>query len=346
MSDFQTIKARDKKYFMNTYSPVDIAFEKGKGCYLTDSEGKTYLDFLAGIAVNCLGYDHPVFTNALTEQAHKVAVVSNYFYSEARGLMAEVLMRGTHLNKAFFGNSGAEANECAIKLARKYFYQRGENKYKIVSALHSFHGRTLATVTATGQEQYNKPFSPLPGGIGIYVPFNDIAALEKALSDPEVAAFMVEPIQCEGGIVPATKEYLEKARELLEKSGASEPLFHAIKLLEGDELEVKNHADEAKLLAEVKKQYSEKADSADEKWFKSLLKATRALDEHMNEAPADVVGAALVDLPDLEGLSEDVVTAIESELGGDKIENLPRKWLILNEITKKKIVELIENKNE
>ena len=100
------------------------------------------------------------------------------------------------------------------------------------------------------------------------------------------------------------------------------------------------------ILAEVKKQYSEKADSADEKWFKSLLKATRALDEHMNEAPADVVGAALVDLPDLEGLSEDVVTAIESELGGDKIENLPRKWLILNEITKKKIVELIENKKE
>ena len=219
MSDFQTIKARDKKYFMNTYSPVDIAFEKGKGCYLTDSEGKTYLDFLAGIAVNCLGYDHPVFTNALTEQAHKVAVVSNYFYSEARGLMAEVLMRGTHLNKAFFGNSGAEANECAIKLARKYFYQRGENKYKIVSALHSFHGRTLATVTATGQEQYNKPFSPLPGGIGIYVPFNDISALEKALSDPEVAAFMVEPIQCEGGIIPATKEYLKAARELTEKYG-------------------------------------------------------------------------------------------------------------------------------
>ena len=219
MSDFQTIKARDKKYFMNTYSPVDIAFEKGKGCYLTDSEGKTYLDFLAGIAVNCLGYDHPVFTNALTEQAHKVAVVSNYFYSEARGLMAEVLMRGTHLNKAFFGNSGAEANECAIKLARKYFYQRGENKFKIVSALHSFHGRTLATVTATGQEQYNKPFSPLPGGIGIYVPFNDIAALEKALSDPEVAAFMVEPIQCEGGIIPATKEYLQKARELTAANG-------------------------------------------------------------------------------------------------------------------------------
>lgn len=219
MSDFETIKARDKKYFMNTYSPVDIAFDRGDGCYLTDTEGKTYLDFLAGIAVNSLGYNHPVFTEALTAQAHKVAVVSNYFYSEPRGLIAEVLMRGTHLNKAFFCNSGAEANECAIKLARKYFYARGEHRYKIVSALHSFHGRTLATVTATGQEQYNKPFSPLPAGIGEYVPYNDIAALEKALSDPEVAAFLIEPIQCEGGIIPATKEYLEAARKLTEANG-------------------------------------------------------------------------------------------------------------------------------
>lgn len=219
MSAFEKIKERDQKFFMNTYSPADIAFVSGEGCYLTDSEGKRYLDFLAGIAVNALGYNHPVFTDALTEQAHKVAVISNYFYSEPRGLMAEELMRGTHLNKAFFGNSGAEANECAIKLARKYFYVRGEKRYKIVSALHSFHGRTLATVTATGQGQYNKPFSPLPAGIGEYVPFNDIAALEKALSDPEVAAFLVEPIQGESGVVPATKEYLKAARELTEKYG-------------------------------------------------------------------------------------------------------------------------------
>lgn len=219
MSAFEKIKERDQKFFMNTYSPADIAFVSGEGCYLTDSEGKRYLDFLAGIAVNALGYNHPVFTDALTEQAHKVAVISNYFYSEPRGLMAEELMRGTHLNKAFFGNSGAEANECAIKLARKYFYVRGEKRYKIVSALHSFHGRTLATVTATGQEQYNKPFSPLPAGVGEYVPFNDIAALEKALSDPEVAAFLVEPIQGESGVVPATKEYLKAARELTEKYG-------------------------------------------------------------------------------------------------------------------------------
>lgn len=219
MTEFEKIKARDKKYFMNTYSPADIAFVSGEGCYLTDSEGKRYLDFLGGIAVNALGYDNPIFTEAITEQAHKVAVVSNYFYSEPRGLMAEQLLKGTKLGKVFFGNSGAEANECAIKLARKYFYVRGEHRYKIVSALHSFHGRTLATVTATGQEQYNKPFSPLPVGIGVYVPFNDVAALEKALDDPEVAAFMVEPIQGESGVVPATAEYMKAARELTAKHG-------------------------------------------------------------------------------------------------------------------------------
>ena len=219
MTEFEKIKARDKKYFMNTYSPADIAFVSGEGCYLTDSEGKRYLDFLGGIAVNALGYDNPIFTEAITEQAHKVAVVSNYFYSEPRGLMAEQLLKGTKLGKVFFGNSGAEANECAIKLARKYFYVRGEHRYKIVSALHSFHGRTLATVTATGQEQYNKPFSPLPVGIGVYVPFNDVAALEKALDDPEVAAFMVEPIQDESGVVPATAEYMKAARELTAKHG-------------------------------------------------------------------------------------------------------------------------------
>ena len=121
MSNFDVIKERDKKYFMNTYSPVDIAFVKGEGCYLTDSEGKTYLDFLAGIAVNALGYNNPVFTDALIEQAKKVTLVSNYFYSEPRGLMAEQLVKGTNLGKVFFGNSGAEANECSMKLARKYF---------------------------------------------------------------------------------------------------------------------------------------------------------------------------------------------------------------------------------
>ena len=121
MTEFEKIKSRDQKYFMNTYAPADIAFVSGEGCYLTDSEGKRYMDFLAGIAVNALGYNHPIFTSAITEQAHKVAVVSNYFYSEPRGMMAEQLVKGTPLGKAVFGNSGAEAKECAIQLARKCF---------------------------------------------------------------------------------------------------------------------------------------------------------------------------------------------------------------------------------
>ncbi|MBO7156668.1 MAG: aspartate aminotransferase family protein [Clostridia bacterium] len=219
MSRFDEIKARDKKYFMNTYAPLDICFESGDGCYLKDTEGKVYLDFLAGIAVNCLGYSHPVFTNALIEQGKKVSIISNYFYNENRGLMAEQLVKGTHLSKVFFGNSGAEANECAIKLARKYYKVKGENRYKIISTLQSFHGRTLATVTATGQEKYNKPFSPLPAGIGEYIPYNDEDALRNALEDNEVAALLLEPIQGEGGIIPATESYLKLARELTAEKG-------------------------------------------------------------------------------------------------------------------------------
>lgn len=219
MTAFDEIKQRDKQYFMNTYSPLDLAIESGDGCIVTDSEGKRYVDFLAGIAVACLGYNSPVFNKAITEQAAKMTVCSNYFYSKERALAAEALVRGTNLNKVFFANSGAEANECAIKLARRYAVEKNSGKFKIVSALDSFHGRTLATVTATGQAKYNKPFAPLPEGIGIYVPFNDIQALEVALSDKEVCAFLVEPIQGEGGVLPATKEYLAAARELTKKNG-------------------------------------------------------------------------------------------------------------------------------
>ncbi len=219
MAKFEEIKTRDKEFFMNTYAPVEVAFESGNGCYLTDTEGNEYLDFLAGIAVNALGYNHPVFVNAITEQAKKVCIISNYFYNETRGLMAEQLVKGTHLKKAFFGNSGAEANECAIKLARKYFKVKGENRFKIVTAVQSFHGRTLATVTATGQEKYNKPFAPLPEGIGIYIPYNDEEALRNALEDNEVAGLMLEPIQGEGGIIPASDSYLKLADRLTKEKG-------------------------------------------------------------------------------------------------------------------------------
>lgn len=219
MTKFDEIKARDNKYFMNTYAPYNVAFEKGEGCYLYDTEGKKYLDFLSGIAVNALGYNHPIFVNSVTENAKKVSIISNYFYNENRGLMAEQLVKGTHLNKVFFGNSGAEANECAIKLARKYYKVKGENRYKIISTLKSFHGRTLATVTATGQEKYNKPYAPLPEGIGIYIPYNDEEALRNALEDGEVAALLVEPIQGEGGVLPASESYLQLCDKLTKEKG-------------------------------------------------------------------------------------------------------------------------------
>ncbi|MDR3216677.1 MAG: aspartate aminotransferase family protein [Clostridiaceae bacterium] len=219
MTEFERIKKQDNEYFMNVYAPYDIAFVSGDGCTLTDSEGKKYVDFLGGIAVNALGYNHPVFVNAITEQSKKLSLISNYFYSEQRGLLAKELIKGTKLKKAFFGNSGAEANECAIKLARKYFFVKGQQKFKIITAADSFHGRTLATVTATGQPKYNLAYVPLPAGLGDYVPYNDIKALETALNDPTVAAFMIEVIQGEGGICPATQEYVTAARKITHKNG-------------------------------------------------------------------------------------------------------------------------------
>lgn len=209
---------RDKKYILGTYAPYDIVFERGEGCLLYDSEGKEYLDFLAGIAVCTLGHNNKKLINAMKKQAQKVMLVSNYFYSEARGLLAEKLIKGTHFSKVFFTNSGAESNETAFKAAKKYFNKYYPERYKIVTCSNSFHGRTIAAVTATGQEKYNKPFNPMPDWF-IYVPFNDKEALKKALSDKTVGAFMVECIQGEGGVVPASEDYLAYARKLTKKNG-------------------------------------------------------------------------------------------------------------------------------
>jgi len=218
MNKLEMIKEKDNKYFMNTYSPYDVAFERGEGSCLYDTEGKKYIDFLAGIAVNALGYNNPLINRAIKKQINNVILISNYFYSEQRGLLAEQLIKGTHFGKAFFSNSGAEANECAIKLVRKYMKVNGmPEKFRIITALNSFHGRTLATVTATGQKKYNEPFAPLPEGFS-YVPFNDIDALKEALSGKDVAAFMIECIQGEGGVLPATQEYLKAAREITKKN--------------------------------------------------------------------------------------------------------------------------------
>lgn len=218
MNKLEKIKATDDKYLLNPYVPFDIAFEKGEGNKLYDTEGNEYIDFLGGIAVNCLGYNSKIINNAIKKQIRKVIITSNYFYNEQRGQLAKVLAKNVNLKKTFFSNSGAEANECAIKLARKYMKKKGmPEKYKIITALNSFHGRTLATVTATGQEKYNKPFAPLPSGFE-YVEFNNVEQLKTALSQKDVAGVMLEVIQGEGGIIPATQEYIDVARALTKKN--------------------------------------------------------------------------------------------------------------------------------
>lgn len=204
---------RDKNTILGTYAPYNVVFERGEGCYLYDTSGKEYLDFLAGIAVCGLGHNNKKIVSTLRKQAQKLMLVSNYFYTEARGLLAQRLIKGTHFSKVFFTNSGAESNETAFKVAKKYFNLNAQGKYKIVTCSNSFHGRTIATVTATGQEKYNKPFAPMPDWF-VYVPFNDKKALKEALSDKEVGAFLVECVQGEGGVVPATQEYLAYARKL------------------------------------------------------------------------------------------------------------------------------------
>ncbi len=215
--DKSKIIARDKQYILATYAPYDIVFEKGEGCFLYDTEGKKYLDFLAGIAVCALGHNNKKIIDAMMTQAQKVMLVSNYFYSQPRGLLAEKLMADTHFSKAFFTNSGAEANETALKVAKKYLNQQGKGKYKVVTCTNSFHGRTIATVTATGQEKYNKPFAPMPDWF-VYVPFDDKKALKDALNDDKVGMFLVECIQGEGGVIPASYEYMQYARELTQQN--------------------------------------------------------------------------------------------------------------------------------
>lgn len=207
------------KYVMRTYKRLPIVFARGEGCRLWDADGREYLDFLAGIAVNSLGHCHPAVVKSVCEQTAGLMHVSNVFHIEQQAVLAEMLVRQTYgLAKAFFCNSGAEANEAAIKLARKYSWMRyGEDRYEIVTAEQSFHGRTLATITATGQPKYQRGFEPLPEGFR-YVPFNDLAAAKAAVSD-KTCAIMLEPVQGEGGVYPATPDYLRGIYELCRERG-------------------------------------------------------------------------------------------------------------------------------
>ena len=214
--DIEHIKQLSDKYIAPTYTRQSICFIKGNGCYLWDAFGKKYLDFLSGIAVNSLGYSHPVLVNAICEQAREIIHISNLYYILPQVELAKALIDESFTGKVFFSNSGAEANEAAIKLARLYGHQNTKKRYKIITTNNSFHGRTLATLTATGQDKFHKGFEPLVPGF-IYVPYNNIAALESALDD-EVCAIMLEPIQGEGGIVVPDPDYLPSLRELCNKN--------------------------------------------------------------------------------------------------------------------------------
>ncbi|ABZ84008.1 acetylornithine aminotransferase [Heliomicrobium modesticaldum Ice1] len=188
-----------KKYVMNTYGRLPISLVKGQGARLWDADGREYLDFLAGLAVNSLGHCHPKVVDALQQQAATLLHVSNLYWIEPQVQLAQVLVENSFADKVFFCNSGAEANEGAIKLARKYAKKTwGSDKYEIITMEKSFHGRTLATVTATAQPKYQKDYEPLPQGFR-YVPFGDLKALERAIS-PHTCAILVEPVQGEGGV--------------------------------------------------------------------------------------------------------------------------------------------------
>jgi acetylornithine/N-succinyldiaminopimelate aminotransferase len=203
------------KYVIANYNRLPRVIVKGEGCYLYDADGNKILDMFPGWAVSGIGHCHPKVVKAIAEQSKKLLHIDNTFCSEPQGLLAKLLSDRAFGGKTFFCNSGAEANEAAMKLARLY---TAKEKYKFITCEGSFHGRTFATVSATAQPKYHEGFLPLLPGF-IYVPFNDIKALELAFSD-EVAAVMIEPIQGEGGINIASAEYMSAIRQLCDHNGA------------------------------------------------------------------------------------------------------------------------------
>ena len=211
---------QDHKYYMNTFgNRIPVCFTHGDGIYLFGTDQKRYMDLLGGIAVNVLGHNNKRLVAAICQQASFLIHCSNLYYIKSQAELAERLVRlSGGLSRAFFANSGAEANEGSIKLARSYFEKKGKPRVKFITAVNSFHGRTLATVTATGQPKYHDPFRPLPPGFS-YVPYNDIEAVEEAV-DPDTCAVMLELIQGESGIIPASMEYVQAVSRCCEKNGA------------------------------------------------------------------------------------------------------------------------------
>jgi acetylornithine/N-succinyldiaminopimelate aminotransferase len=200
------------RYIMNTYSRFPIVLRKGRGMKVWGSDGKEYLDFVSGVAVNILGHCHPKVVVAVQKQVQRLIHVSNYYHIEPQIKLAKLLVENSFADKVFFCNSGAEANEAAIKLARKYSKEHVHPKvFEIIAAKNSFHGRTLATLTATGQEKFQKGFEPLVPGFK-HVPFNDLPALSKAVSK-NTCALLLEPIQAEGGVILPDENYFKAVRD-------------------------------------------------------------------------------------------------------------------------------------
>jgi predicted acetylornithine/succinylornithine family transaminase len=212
------IMALADENIMNTYKRFPIVLVKGSGVKVWDVNGKEYLDFVAGIAVCNLGHSHPQVIATVKEQLENLTHVSNLYYTEPQAQLAKLLVDNSFADKVFFCNSGAEANEAAIKLARKYAHENmGPDKFELITMKDSFHGRTMATITATGQEKFQFGFTPLLEGF-TYVPFNDLQALEARISN-KTCGIMVEPIQGEGGVNIPDTQYLARMREICDRHG-------------------------------------------------------------------------------------------------------------------------------
>lgn len=214
----KSVFEKTEEFVMKTYNRFPISFVRGEGCWLYDSEGKKYLDMLAGIAVCNLGHCHPRVSEAICEQAKTLIHTSNLFHIEPQAELAELICKNSFGEKVFFCNSGAEANEGALKLARRYGTEKDPEKYEIVAFKQSFHGRTMAAVTVTGQGKYSEGFGPMIPGVK-FAEFNNVDSVREVVSE-RTAGIIVEPVQGEGGVIPAEKEFLKELRKLADQFDA------------------------------------------------------------------------------------------------------------------------------
>ncbi len=214
----EDVKAFSEKFLFPNYKRLEVAFAKGKGVYLWDLEGNKYIDFVAGIAVNSLGHSHPALVKVISNQAKNLIHVSNLYYIKEQAELAKMLSENSFGGKVFFCNSGAESIETALKLVRRFFWAKKENRKRIVSMENSFHGRTLGALSLTGQKKYQEGFDPLLPEI-VHIPFGEVDAAEEVINS-SCAGVFVEPVQAEGGIIFPPDGYLKKLKELCQKAGA------------------------------------------------------------------------------------------------------------------------------